>query len=102
VPQGGLLTDMARRKQLQEMMVEIGALAGKAGVVLPEGIVEQSMVKADSFPYETKTSMQLDFEQRKPTELETMIGYAVRKGKELGVPMPHHNEVYEALLHKSM
>jgi len=101
VPQGGLLGDATRRKQLHAMMTEIGALAARAGVELPEGIVEQSMTKADSFPYETKTSMQLDFEQHKPTEMETMIGYAVRKAKELSVPMPHHGEVYAALLRKA-
>ena len=30
-----------------------------------------------------------------------MIGYAVRRGKELSVPMPHHSEVYAALLRKA-
>ena len=101
VPQGGLLTDPVRRKQLQTMMEEIGALAGAVGVSLPDGIVKRSMVKADSFAYETKTSMQLDFEQGKPTELETMIGYAVRKGREVKVALPHHNEVYAALVRKA-
>ena len=67
VPQGGLLHDPARRQQLHEMMSEIGALAHKVGVELPEGIVEQSIVKAEGFPDETKTSMQLDFEHGRPT-----------------------------------
>ena len=97
VPQGGLLTVAARRAQVTEMMHELLALAKKVGVTLPDDIVAQSMAKADSFPYETKTSMQLDFEQGKPTEVETMIGYAVRKGRELTVPMPQHDEVYAVL-----
>ena len=101
VPQGGLLDDAARKKQLHEMMKEIDSLARKVRVDLPEDIVGQSMVKAEGFPYETRTSMQLDFEHGRPTELETMIGYAVRKGRELGVPIPHHDEVYAALLRKT-
>ncbi len=101
VPHGGLLDDTARKKQLLEMMSEVGSLAGKVGVDLPDGIVEQSMVKAEGFPSETRTSMQLDFQHGRPTEVETMIGYAVRKGRELGVPLPHHDEVYSALLRKT-
>jgi len=101
VPQGGLLDDAARKKQLRDMMAEIGALAAKVGVDLPEGIVEQSMVKAEGFPYETKTSMQLDFEHGRPTEVETLVGYAVRKAKELGVSMPQQDEVYAALSRKA-
>jgi len=101
VPQGGLLTDPARRALLTEMMQELDALARKAGVGLPPDIVQQSMAKADSFPYETKTSMQLDFEQGKPTELETMMGYAARMAKELKVSMPRFNETYVALAKKT-
>ena len=100
VPQGGLLDDSARRKQLQAMMEELLGLAKSVGVNLRDDIVEQSMVKADSFPYETKTSMQLDFEHGRPTEVETMIGYAVRKAQELGVAVPQHAEVYALLAKK--
>ncbi len=101
VPQGGLLTDSARRVQVQDMMKEVLALAMKVGVELPTDIVEQSMAKADGFPYETKTSMQLDFEHGRPTEVETMIGYAVRKAAELGVSMPLHADVYARLKKKA-
>jgi len=101
VPQGGLLTVGARRARVTAMMVELLALAKKVGVPLPEDIVAQSMAKADGFPYETKTSMQLDFEQGKPTEVETMLGYAVRKGRELKVSMPEHEDVYAELSRKA-
>lgn len=101
VPQGGLLTDPARRTQVRDMMLELLALAQKVGVALPDGIVDASMAKADGFPYETKTSMQLDFEHGRPTEVETMIGHAVRRAGELGVPLPLHDEVYAALSGKA-
>lgn len=102
VPQGGLLVDdLAKRRQVREMMQEIHSLAQKVGVELPEDIVEQSMTKSDGFPYETKTSMQLDFEHGRPTELETLVGYAVRKAKEPGLPRPQQDEVYALLLRKA-
>jgi 2-dehydropantoate 2-reductase len=101
VPQGGLLTEVDRRKQLEEMMEEILLLAKKMGVQLPEDIVAQSMAKADGFPYETKTSMQIDFEHGRPTEVETLVGYAVRKAKELGVKTPQQDAVYTALVKKA-
>jgi 2-dehydropantoate 2-reductase len=97
VPQGGLLTDAARRPQVQGMIAEVLSLAKKVGVDLPADIVTLSMAKADSFPYETKTSMQLDFEHGRPTEVETMIGNALRKASELGVSMPLHMDVYGKL-----
>lgn len=101
VPQGGLLTDATRRKQLRDMMEELYAVARKVGVDLPEDIVAQSMAKADGFPGETKTSMQLDFEHGRKTELDTMMGIGMRKGKGLGVSMPQHDAVYAALLPKA-
>lgn len=101
VPQGGLLDNDEKKTQTREMMAEIGALAAKAGVDLPSDIVDQSMAKAEGFPYETWTSMQLDFQHGRPTELETMVGYAVRKAQELGVPLPQHEKVYGELLKKT-
>jgi 2-dehydropantoate 2-reductase len=78
-------------------MGEVEALAAKLDVGLPAGIVEQAIERAAAFPPDTKTSMQLDVEKGAHTELDTMLGYVVRKGKELGVPAPRHAEVYEAL-----
>jgi ketopantoate reductase len=41
--------------------------------------------------------MQLDYEKGGKTELELFIGFAVRAGRPLGVPMPLHEELYAAL-----
>ncbi len=101
VPQGGLLDNEKKKARVRRMMEEIGTLAAKSGVNLPDDIVDQSMAKAESFPYETWTSMQLDFQHGRPTELETMVGYAVRKAKELGVSLPQHEKVYGELVKKT-
>jgi len=101
VPQGGLLDNEEKKTLACEMMAEIAVLARGVGVDLSADMVEQSMSRAESFPYETWTSMQLDFQHGRLTELETMVGYAVRKAQELGVAVPQHEKVYAALLKKT-
>ena len=78
-------------------MREVQILARKKGVELPEDIAEQSLGKAGAFPRDTKSSMQLDVESGRRTELETTLGYVVRQGRELGVPIPLHSGLYESL-----
>ena len=41
--------------------------------------------------------MQLDYEKGGRTEVDLFIGYAVRAGRALGVPVPLHEELYGAL-----
>jgi 2-dehydropantoate 2-reductase len=54
-------------------------------------------VKVSAFPYDTKSSMQVDCEKRKKTEIEAFTGYVVRCGEELGVDIPLHRMVYDKL-----
>ena len=53
--------------------------------------------KASAFPYETKTSMQMDFEKGKRAEIETFTGYVVKEGRKHQIAVPNHEMVYEAL-----
>ena len=99
VTMGTLLGTPQLNQLLRGLMGEVETLAAKLDVGLPAGIVEQAIERAAAFPPDTKTSMQLDVEKGARTELDTMLGYVVRKGKELGVPTPRHAEVYEALSH---
>jgi 2-dehydropantoate 2-reductase len=79
-------------------MREAAAVAMRKGIRLPDDIVTKSVEKIFTFPPGTKSSMQLDFEQGKPTELETFIGYIVKTGESLGIELPCHREVYRKLL----
>jgi 2-dehydropantoate 2-reductase len=97
VTMGQALEDPGLRRQLSGMMSEVEALARKKGVTLPEDVVEQSLGKAGAFPKDTKSSMQLDVESGRRTELETMLGYVVRQGRELGVPTSLHSDAYKFL-----
>jgi len=94
---GTVLNTPALKGQFVALMTEVEALAARLNIGLPAEIVSQVLQTAAAFPPDTKTSMQLDVEKRTRTELDTMLGYVVHKGRELGIPTPRHTEVYEAL-----
>lgn len=99
-PLGAILENERHRAMLEGMMREVEATARAYGISLPGAIVQQSLEVASKFPYETKTSIQLDFEKGTRTELETFVGYLVRSGRKVGVATPLHDRVYETLKKK--
>lgn len=94
---GEVLESAEDRAIVEGMMREIETVARKKGVDLPPDIVQASLGKAAAFAPATKTSMQLDYERGNRTELDIFITYMVRAGKELGIPVSLHEEVYEEL-----
>jgi 2-dehydropantoate 2-reductase len=94
---GDVMADEKGRVMVRGLMAEIMHLARAKGIALPADSVEVAIAKVRHFPPETKSSMQLDYERGRKTELELFIGFAVRAGRSLGVPMPLHEELYAAL-----
>jgi 2-dehydropantoate 2-reductase len=85
------------RDLLEGLTREVELIARAKGVHLPKDIVGLSLDKAHTFPYETKSSMQVDFEKGKKTEIETFTGYIVKAGEELERDVPLHQMVYSKL-----
>lgn len=96
-PFGAILEDAEHHALLQGLMEEIKSLATASGFTLPEDSVAKALQTAANFPYETKSSMQLDYERGNKTELETFTGYVVKSGHQQGVPTPLNERVYAAL-----
>jgi 2-dehydropantoate 2-reductase len=94
---GEVLGNADDRAMIEGMMGEVEAVARKKGVNFPADIVQSSLGKAAAFAPATKTSMQLDYERGNRTELDIFIAYIVKAGKELGIPVPLHEKVYEEL-----
>lgn len=94
---GDVMADEKGRGMVRGLMAEIGRLAAAKGIALPADSVERGIATVERFPPATRSSMQLDYEKGGRTELELFIGYAVRTGRLLGVPMPLHDELYTAL-----
>ena len=76
---------------------EVAALARASGIDLPADAAERALAMHQSFPKTMYASMYHDVAKGKPMELDSLSGYIVRKGRELGVPTPVHEMAYLAL-----
>lgn len=94
---GGILEDSEGMELMGTLLDELLTLADAHGVEFPAGIKEETINKVRGFPYETKTSYQRDFEQGNKTEIGVFAGFIVDEAGRLGIPVPAHEKVYEAL-----
>lgn len=89
------------KKEFVGMLGELVSLAQARGISLGAKETEQTLQRAHKTQPGAKTSMQLDREQGKETEVETLVGHVVREAERLGVPSPIYRRVYEALKEES-
>ncbi|MEA3372680.1 MAG: 2-dehydropantoate 2-reductase [Campylobacterota bacterium] len=78
------------------VLEEIAAVAAAKGINL-DGEVEKALKTASNLPEEASTSMHLDFQNNRKTELETLTGYVVKEAKRLGVQVVQINQIYHSL-----
>ncbi len=76
---------------------EVAAIARALGIALPADAAERALAMHQAFPKTMYASMYHDVAKGKPMELDSLSGYIVRKGRELGVPTPVHEMAYLAL-----
>jgi 2-dehydropantoate 2-reductase len=79
------------------MFQESAAVARAAGIKLPDDIAERHLQNHRNFPADMYASMYHDLARGRRLELESLSGLIVRKGRELGVPTPHHAMAYASL-----
>jgi 2-dehydropantoate 2-reductase len=94
---GEVLAGQDSQPMLEGMMREIQSLSVMKGIPLPADIVELSLAKGVAFPPDTKSSMQLDCEKGRRTEIETFLGFVVREGERLGSDVHLTRGIYDAL-----
>jgi 2-dehydropantoate 2-reductase len=97
LPAAGIHACQETMEILRQAMVEIEEVARAAGVALDEDDVEYAMDFARGLAPEATASMQRDVEAGRPSELEALTGYLVRKGRETGTPTPVNSFLYAAL-----
>lgn len=91
------MADAESLETVERMIRELESLARSKNIDLPENIAALTLEKARTFAPSTKTSMQLDREKGRQTEIESLIGYICREGEALGVPTPTYDTVYKSL-----
>lgn len=94
---GGVRDNPENWALVDGLLSELEQVAAAKAVPLPENIHQITLDKYRSFAPETKTSLQVDFEKGRQTEVETFTGYVVRMAHKLDIPVPLHEKVYAAL-----
>jgi len=97
-PIGVFVDKSDKRDFLEGLMREVAAVGIAQGVAISEAMIQSALGKNTLFPYETKTSLQMDYESGRKIEIDIFTGYIVRKGQELEIPTPLHDRVYAKLI----
>jgi len=83
-----------KRDEAERLLTEISSVAKDKGIDIQEE-VQKALVTASKVPYDSYTSMYLDFKNQKRVELESLSGYIA---KYKGVKTPLMLRMYEELL----
>jgi 2-dehydropantoate 2-reductase len=84
-------------EEVRELLGEIAEVAHAKGVNIYDE-VEKSLDIAKNLPYDSSTSMHLDFQNKKRDELKTLSGYILREAKREAIEVPLMQKMYEELL----
>ena len=87
VPYGRMLRIDGAREVMADAVAECAAVARAAGVTLPADLLETTLALATGMPNQYSSTAQ-DVSRGKPTEIDFLNGYIVRRGRELGVRTP--------------
>jgi 2-dehydropantoate 2-reductase len=95
---GQLLEDKNLMHILENMMVEIQLLASKNNISLTKEDIETSKDLLTKFPFESKSSLQLDFENNNQTEKHFLVDYVIENCKKHGIPTPFYESINEKII----
>ncbi|MCV9927207.1 2-dehydropantoate 2-reductase [Flavobacterium sp. LS1R49] len=98
---GQLLEDKNLMHILENMMIEIQSLASKNNISLTNEDIETSKDLLTKFPFESKSSLQLDFENNNQTEKQFLVDYVIENCKKHEIPTPFYESVNEKIISMS-
>lgn len=76
---------------------EVIQIAQARGIALTEEDLIKQREKVAAYPFYGKTSTMQDIENRRRTEVDMFAGAVIRMGKELGIPTPYNQMLYDCL-----
>ncbi len=82
---------------LYEVLHEVKRVANVLEVPINESDIQKVIKQAENLTSNSKTSMQLDFEKGRKTELDSLCGYIVKAAKERNIEINRMQKMYEAL-----
>jgi len=91
-----LLRDASARDRCRALMMEVIAAAAACGRTINPGFIDAMLTNTEAMtPYEP--SMLLDFQKRRPLELEAIYAAPLRAARDAGVECPLMEELYDEL-----
>jgi 2-dehydropantoate 2-reductase len=96
-PAGAIWGDPIGRDAFLAVAAEVEAVARAEGVPIASDVLDRVVEYLDVLPPSTRSSLLIDLQQGKPTEVEALQGEVVRRGRVLGVPTPGMTALYAAL-----
>ena len=90
---GPIVKNPWAREVMTQVTKEAIAVAGAAGVQLPEGVVEAVLKLAETMSGATSSTAQ-DIARGSRTEIDSLNGYVVRLGAQLGVAAPGNQTLH--------
>lgn len=97
LPLGGVFASEEAKTLLAQMIDEAIAVAAAKGIQLDPDHRETVFRTYGAQPSAQSSSLLIDIQSGKPTELQWLSGRMHTLGKELGVPTPAHSVVWNAL-----
>lgn len=88
VTTGQIFEDEQYEETLLKLLKEFKSVADANSIILSESIVEDTLAKMKALPYETTTSMQRDFQQKRKTEYHSLTKYMVVLASQFDVKVP--------------
>jgi len=96
LPYGKLIEGAGIRETMRAVVEETLAVAKASGVRMAPGMLARVYKIAEAMPTQFSSTAQ-DLARGKPTEIDHLNGYVVRRGEALGIPTPA-NQVLHALV----
>jgi 2-dehydropantoate 2-reductase len=98
---GEILESTELKQKAKSIMEEIRNIAIGKLIRIHPNIIDLTFKKAENFPYNTPTSLQLDLQSKKSnTELKLFTAPILRFGKELNLPVHSTKEVYSEIMQR--
>ena len=81
----------------EDVAREVISIAQAKGIDLTEEDLIEQRKKVASYPFYGKTSTMQDMEHKRKTEVDMFAGTVIRMGKELGIPTPYNQMLYNCI-----
>ena len=93
LPYGKMIAGAGVRELMRDVVEETLAVASASGVAMAPGMLERTYGIAEAMPTQFSSTAQ-DLARGKPTEIEHLNGFVLRRGEALGVPTPANRALY--------